>query len=199
MNDEQKILKHATEEFLEKGFFKTSMDQLASGMKISKKTIYKFYPSKTSLLEKVVSTFQESVKSKLHVIMENDKCTTEKIKDLGEFFAHFSLKINKKILSDFLLYKPEMWEKIDQFRTEIISEFWEKLIIEGKKEGLIIDKSNKIILGVILSSIRGIINPKFLSENNISITEAFDETFSIVINGILTEKGKIEFEKQEWI
>lgn len=196
MDDEQKILKYATNEFLENGFFKTSMDKLANGMKISKKTIYKFYPSKSFLVEKVITVYANGIKSKLFQITNSEKCTTDKLVDLGEAFAKFSLKINQKLLSDILLHEPEIWEKVDKFRTEIIIEFWEKLIIDGKSEGLIVNKSNQIILGVILSSLRGIINPKFLGKNNISANEAFEETFAILINGILTEKGKIEFEKK---
>jgi AcrR family transcriptional regulator len=55
MTEEEKIISYTTTEFLTNGFYKTSMDQLAKGMKISKKTIYKFFPSKSVLLNKVVS------------------------------------------------------------------------------------------------------------------------------------------------
>jgi AcrR family transcriptional regulator len=198
MNESEKIVNYSTTEFLKNGFYKTTMDQLAKGMKISKKTIYKFFPSKTMLLEKVVQKFQKKITSELDLIIESDKSIVEKIKDLGSFFAHFSVIINKKILNDFLKHEPELWQKVDSFRTNVMENIWENLIIEGKREGLIVDKSNQLIMRVILSSIRGVINPEFLTKNNISINDAFEQTFSIIINGILTEKGRIEFEKQEW-
>jgi hypothetical protein len=102
-------------------------------------------------------------------------------------------------LSDFFLYQPELWNKIETFRATVIETVWEKLIIEGKKSGIIIDVSNKIIIGIILSSIKGVINPKFLTENNIALKDGFEETFTILINGILTEKGKKEFENKTGI
>lgn len=198
MNESDKIVKYSTEAFLEKGFYKTTMDQLAKGMRISKKTIYKYFPSKSLLLEKVVLGFQRKIKTEVDIIVNSNKCLIDKMKDLVSFFAKFSLIINKKILTDLITHEPELWEKIDNFRTDVMQNVWEKLIVEGKQEGLIVNKSNQIIIAVILSSIRGIINPHFLTKNNISINEAFEETFSIVIRGILTEKGRIEFEKQEW-
>jgi AcrR family transcriptional regulator len=198
IEEEKKIISYATNEFLENGFYKTSMDQLAKGMQISKKTIYKFFPSKYSLLEIVLSTFQKKVKSELESIVDSDKNLVEKLKLVGEFFAKFSLKVNKKILSDFFNHQPELWKKVDDFRTSVIEDIWEKLINQGKSEGLIIDKSNKLLITIILSALRGVINPTFLMENNISTNEAFNETFAIILNGILTEKGKKEFENQEW-
>lgn len=197
IEEEKKIVSYATNEFLENGFYKTSMDQLAKGMKVSKKTIYKFFPSKYSLLEIVLLTFHNKVRKDLDSIVDSDKCIVEKLKLVGEFFAKFSLKINKKLLSDFLNHQPELWEKVDNFRISVIEDIWEKLINQGKSEGLIIDKPNKLLITIILSALRGVINPTFLMQNNISVNVAFNETFSIIINGILTEKGKLEFEKQE--
>ena len=79
IEEEKKIISYATNEFLENGFYKTSMDQLAKGMQISKKTIYKFFPSKYSLLEIVLSTFQKKVKSELESIVDSDKNLVEKL------------------------------------------------------------------------------------------------------------------------
>ena len=197
IEEEKKIISYATNEFLENGFYKTSMDQLAKGMKVSKKTIYKFFPSKYLLLEIVLVTFQKKVRRELDSIVDSDKCLVEKLKLVGEFFAKFSLKINKKLLSDFFNHQPELWKKVDDFRTSVIEDIWGKLINQGKSEGLIIDKPNKLLITIILSALRGVINPTFLMQNNISTNEAFNETFSIIINGILTENGKLEFEKQE--
>ena len=61
--DEKKILEYAITQYLDKGSYKTTMDELAKGLKISKKTIYKFFPSKVILLEKMLNYFQEKVKS----------------------------------------------------------------------------------------------------------------------------------------
>lgn len=198
MTEENKIIDFATSQFIENGSFKTTMDQLAKGLKISKKTIYKFFPSKSLLMEKVITLFQDNIKIKLFKIVESDKSIIEKMILVGSFFVKFSLKMNKTKILDFLQKEPALWQQIDEFRTHVIEHVWEILILEGKKEGLIINKNDKIILTIILSSLRGVINPHFLTKNKISITQAFEESFAIIINGILTEKGKKEFEKQEW-
>ncbi len=198
MNEEQKILKYATDEFLENGFYKTTMDQLAKGMKISKKTIYKFFPSKSHLLEKVIHLFQNKIKEDLYNIADSDRCLITKLHDISTYIAKFTLKINKKLLFETYNHHPELWVKVDTFRASVIENVWEKILIQGKKEELIIQKPNNIIIAIILSSLTGVVNPKFLMENNLSANEAIKETLPILINGILTEKGKTEFEKQKW-
>lgn len=198
MNEKEKIVAYSTNEFLARGFYKTTMDQLASGMKISKKTIYKFFPSKILLLIKVVETFENKIKNDLENIVESDECLIVKLKNLGAYFAKFSLKVNEKFLTDFFNHQPELWKKIETFRTDVIENVWGSLITEGKKEGLIIDVSNSVILIIVQSSIRGIISPIFLDKSNLSTNEAFEQMFTILMNGILTEKGKLEFDKQEW-
>lgn len=198
MNEKEKIVAYSTNEFLARGFYKTTMDQLASGMKISKKTIYKFFPSKILLLIKVVETFENKIKNDLENIVESDECLIVKLKNLGAYFAKFSLKANEKFLTDFFNHQPELWKKIETFRTDVIENVWGSLITEGKKEGLIIDVSNSVILIIVQSSIRGIISPIFLDKSNLSTNEAFEQMFTILMNGILTEKGKLEFDKQEW-
>jgi len=196
--DEKKILEYAITQFLDKGSYKTTMDELAKGLKISKKTIYKYFPSKIILMERVLSFLQEKTKRELYQIVDSEKCFLEKFVGVASYFAEFSIKMSKNKFIDFLKTELKLWYAVDNFRTHVIEHVWEVIIKQGKKEDFIINKNEKIILTMILSSLKGIINPTFLTENNITIKTAFDETFYILINGILTEKGKLAFEKLDW-
>ena len=70
--------------------------------------------------------------------------------------------------------------------------------INRQKDLIRVDDVNSVILIIVQSAIKGIINPKFLIENSLSTNESFEQMFTILMNGILTEKGKIELKKQEW-
>jgi len=196
--DEKTILEYSITQFLENGSYKTTMDDLAKGLRISKKTIYKYFPSKIILMEHVLLFFQEKAKNELYQIVDNENCFLEKFVGVASFFATSSLKLSNNKFIDCLKKEPKLWNTVDNFRTHVIEHIWEVIIKQGKFEKLIIDKNDKIILTVILSSIKGIINPTFLTENKTTIKSAFDEVFYILINGILTEKGKVAFEKLDW-
>lgn len=190
MKDKDKIVVYSKDTFLKNGFYKITMDEIASGLRISKKTIYKYFPSKNKLLDAVVRTFQISIKKRLNKIIDEQDNSILKIKSLANFMANLSFEVSQKIMYDLQTHRPDLWKKIDKFRTNIIEEVWENIINSGKKEQCIVDKPNDIIMTIILASIRDVINPTFLITHNYSMKEAFEITFEIIISGILTEKGK---------
>lgn len=190
MKDKEKIILFSKETFLKNGFYKITMDEIAAGLRISKKTIYKYFPSKSKLLDAVVRAFQISIKKRLNKIISEQDNSILKIKVLANFLASLSFEISSKIMYDLQTHRPDLWKKIDNFRSTVIEEVWENIINSGKKEKCIINKPNDIIMTIILASIRDVINPTFLITHNYSMKEAFEITFEIIISGILTDKGK---------
>lgn len=186
----EKITNYSKDVFLKNGFYKITMDEIASKLRISKKTIYKHFPSKGKLVDAAVGLFQKNVKRKINSIVDKEDNSILKIKALTEFFAELSLTVDERMLYDLQLHRPDLWEKIDEFRGNIIREVWSNIINTGKNEKCIVDKPNEIIIALVLSSIRTVINPTFLLNHGYSIKEAFEILFDLLINGILTEKGK---------
>lgn len=190
MNVKEKIINYSKKAFFKNGFYKITMDEIAANLKISKKTIYKYFPSKRSLVDAVVSDFQDDFKININNIVNIEENSILKIKTIVRFFAELSLKIDEKLLYDLQNHRPDLWQQIDEFRNNMIKELWVEIINTGKKEKCIIDEPNEIIIAIILSFIRGLITPTFLLNHNYSIKEAFEILFTILTNGILTEKGK---------
>lgn len=199
MNEKDKISNYSQDVFFKSGFYKITMDEIAQGLRISKKTIYKYFPSKNLLLESVVKTFMNSTKKRLLKNIAEQENSIMKIRALTEVFAELSLKLNQKLLYDLQTHMPELWESVEKFRGELINKIWEDIINQGKKEGYIIDKPNDIIITVIYSAIRSIINPTFLLHHNYSMSEAFRITFDLLIQGLLTPEGLKVYNKIERI
>ncbi|MCB0751753.1 MAG: TetR/AcrR family transcriptional regulator [Ignavibacteriae bacterium] len=189
MNEKEKIANYSKDVFFKSGFYKITMDEIAQGLRVSKKTIYKYFPSKNILLENVIKAFMNSTKKRLLKNISEQENSILKIKSLTEAFAELSLKLNQKLLYDLQTHMPELWESVESFRGEVIKSIWEDIINQGKKEGYIVDKPNDIIITVIYAAIRSIINPTFLLNHNYSINEAFKITFDLLIQGLLTPEG----------
>ena len=197
MAEKEKIANYSKEIFFKSGFYKITMDEIAQGLRISKKTIYKYFPSKNYLLEFVIKSFMKSTKNKLLKNIGEQENSILKIKALSEIFAELSIKLNQKMLYDLQTHMPDLWEVVEKFRGQVIKNIWEDIINQGKLEGFIVEKPNDIIIEVIYSSIRSIINPKFLLNHNYSINEAFKITFDILIQGVLTPQGLKVYNKIE--
>jgi hypothetical protein len=65
-----------------------------------------------------------------------------------------------------------------------------KIIRQGINEGYFIDKSAEIIVTVFVSTVRAVVNPDFIMNNKFSVSTALETTLEILMNGIMTEKGK---------
>jgi TetR/AcrR family transcriptional regulator, cholesterol catabolism regulator len=194
-DDKTKILKYAQTKYLSEGFYKTSMDALASEMQISKKTIYKYFATKNHLVEAVVMETMKNLGAKLDEIISNDQNAILKIISLLDFMGKFFFQISEKWILDIREHLPGLWNKIDKFRSKKMLVFLSKIIEQGKLEGYIEDKPNEIIVTVLIASVRAIINPDFLSENKLDINNVLPATFEILLKGILTEKGTELFYK----
>ena len=195
MEEQNKIIEHTEEKFFRDGFYKTTMDEIASELRMSKKTIYKFFPSKDDLVKAIAKFFMNRMKSKIVPALQSDKNAIEKLGDLINILAKASEKISAVRMEELKRHYPNIWNDIENFRTEMMFGNITKVIDQGKKEGLFVDYPTNIIMNVLVASVRSIVNPDFIMNNNYSIIESARYAFKIVISGILTDKGKKEFNK----
>ncbi len=195
MNSEQtKIIDFCKDYFLENGFYKTTMDEIAAQLRMSKKTIYKYYSTKEDLVKETIIKFLEFHKENIGQIINENSNAVIKLNELFNYIGKMIAKINEKFIRDIQTQMPDLWKDIDAFRTKMMTVNIGKIIEQGKKEGVFIDKTSAIITGVFISAVRGVINPEFIMANKFSIKMALEETIEIIINGITTEKGKKAFQ-----
>lgn len=193
MQEQNKIIELSEEKFFREGFYKTTMDEVASDLKMSKKTIYKFFPSKDDLVMAIGKRFMEGMKGRVLPELNSDKNAIEKLAELNKILAKISEKISSKRMDEIKTYFPKLWTEIDSFRTKMMFGNITKVIEQGKAEGLFIDYPTPIIMNTLVSSVRSIVNPEFILNNNFSISEAALYAFKIIIGGIVTEKGRKVF------
>jgi AcrR family transcriptional regulator len=193
MDEQVKIIEQIEDKLFSEGFYKTTMDDVASELGMSKKTIYKFFPSKEDLVMAIAKHFMDRMKSKILPALNSDKNAIEKLSELIKILAGASEKISPKRMEEMKRHFPAIWNEIDNFRTKMMFENITKIIDQGRKEGLFIDYPTSIIMNVLVASIRSVVNPDFIMNNNFSIIEAARTVFKIIIGGILTEKGKKVF------
>ena len=193
MDDQTKIIEQIEDKLFKEGFYKTTMDDVASELGMSKKTIYKFFPSKDDLVMAIAKHFMNSMKNKIVPALNSDKNAIEKLSELINILAKASEKVSPKRMDEIRKYFPNLWNEIDSFRTKMMFGNITKVIDQGKAEGLFIDYPTNIVMNILVASVRNIVNPDFILNNNFSIIEAARYAFRIIIGGIVTEKGKKVF------
>ncbi len=171
------------------------MDEISSELHISKKTIYKYFSSKEKLLEEICSGTSCDIGNRLDSIVDGKDNVVIKFVRILNFHSNFSRNISDKWLRDLSIHAPDIKKNIDEKKNERINKVVEKLLEQGKKEKLIEDYPSKLIILAFNSSLTSALNSDFLINNNFSMHDAFRITYEMLLNGILTEKGKIQFYK----
>ena len=193
--EKEKILNYSRNKFHREGFYKTSMDEISSELHISKKTIYKYFSSKEKLLEEICSGTSCDIGNRLDSIVDGKDNVVIKFVRILNFHSNFSRNISDKWLRDLSIHAPDIKKNIDEKKNERINKVVEKLLEQGKKEKLIEDYPSKLIILAFNSSLTSALNSDFLINNNFSMHDAFRITYEMLLNGILTEKGKVKFYK----
>lgn len=192
-----RILRYSLEVFLKDGFYKTTMDELAEGLQISKKTIYKYFPSKEMLVTEAVGYLKHHIEIDMTELLSQETTSIGRLKVIVEFIGRISMNVSERTISELQRQLPEIWNSIDEFRTRMMTKNLMEIIRLGKKEGYVKDYPEEVIITMFISAIRGVINPTVLINNKCSFRDAVSLVFDILISGVMTESGKQNFTKEK--
>lgn len=199
MSDEkdikQKILHTAEEMFQKFGYSKVTMEEIASNLNISKKTLYKHFANKEHILKEMVHNNKCEVDNFLDELMK-DKTTPfiDKLKNFMNFIAKVSKKIEGTMVHDIMKSHPEIWKDIEQFRENRAYKNLSDLIKDGIQNGIFRDDVNtEVVVLAYVSAIHTMINPETLSKLPISADQAFRDILKIMFEGLFTSEGRKKY------
>ncbi len=186
----EKIITKANELFLNLGFKSVTMDDLASEMGISKKTIYTHFQNKTKLVAATTEYLFCTISDGIDAILEENKEPIEELYAIKAFVMHH-LK-GEKTSPQYQLqkYYPKIHNslKIRQFET------MQKCVIEnlerGKKKGVFrknIDAN--MISRLYFTGMMGIKNQEMFPVQLFPIKKLREDFLEYHIRGIATKKG----------
>ncbi len=188
-DDRMKILLYAQDKFFRGGFHKTSMDEIARELQISKGTLYKYFPSKLDIVSDAVKMLITGVKGQVEGLISAEGNAVEKFMQVIKLLTATITKFSDKWLSDLRHHAPHIWMKVDETRKVLLYENISKIIQQGQKEDLIKKYPPELIITMFIGAIRNVVNPDFLISTRLSYDEAVRHTFSILLGGTLTKKG----------
>jgi AcrR family transcriptional regulator len=188
----QRILAAAREHFLAHGFHSVTMDDLAEGLGMSKKTIYAHFPSKSALLEAMLLDKFRRAEEELRAIAS--ECSADFPTGLHRLLAcvqRHTEEIRPPFVRDIQREAPELFKVVQARRREVIQRYFSQLLGEGRREGLIRkDVPVHLILEILLGAVEAVINPPRLAELGLSPQSGFTAIISVILEGALTREGR---------
>jgi AcrR family transcriptional regulator len=190
-----RILDHAFELFRLSGFAHVSVEEITSGVGMSKKTFYKYFMSKHDLIHQIVDRIIGELHLRIRAIVESDQPFLLKLHLLTSFIAARFKTLSAPLLRDIQIHSPESWTHIQDFRREKILTLWGALIEQGKREGLIRPEINsRLFVLSLLGMVEHVVDPAVLANESFSTEEAVQGIIRILSRGILTEQAVSQLE-----
>jgi AcrR family transcriptional regulator len=171
--------------FLERGFRKVTIEELCTGMAMSKRTFYKYFKNRDELVEALIS---ETIAELAPMVIGN----LDSGKPIGQILqTHFNLladvlksRITTQMMVDIQDLMPEAWERIESFRNGAVLRVIE-LIRRGQADGTIRPEIDPAVMGTLLQTIMGTLaNPGFIFQQGLSIAQVGQTLSTLVLHGI---------------
>lgn len=185
-----RILDVSQELMLQFGYRKVSLDEIAAKLKMSKKTIYKYFNSKEDIAKALISRLKKHIQANQQRIKKENKnpllVMSKTVlylrQELDAWFSPF--------LSDIEYEIPSAWNDFVGFRTRQIMDL-EGLIKSGIKKKLFRKINPSIALDVYLGAIDKIIDPENLKKRKTNFSQAINELMDIWSSGVLSSKARV--------
>ncbi len=190
MEQRERILEEATEQFFRYGIRNVTMDEIAAALGISKRTVYEIFKDKTEL---VVSCLQElSRKQEL----KNDEIisVTGNVIETIFLFMQEGIKvmnsINHVFFSDLKKYYPKIAKTIHEKNIQNSYNLTYKLLYKGLNEGLFRKDINiPIVSRLFHEQMNMISDEKIFPRDEFNHTEVFQSLVINFMRGISTSQG----------
>ena len=189
--ERERIMEKARERFLHYGFAKVTLDEIASDLGMSKKTLYKHFASKEDLLREAIRSITRSLSERIENVVSSEMSFEAKARkiltDIGTTLGTFS----RHLQADIQRYVPDLWDEIEEFRRQQILDKLDRMFRQGIRENIFRrDLNPEIFTLVFIGAVQAIINPTVLSNRSFSATEAFSAILGILFEGALSDGAR---------
>ena len=130
----ERILAEAFAQFSENGISETKLDDIATALRISKKTIYRFFSSKIELVEEACKWKLSRIANKAQGIVDRDTALVTKFIMYLEVIVEDVTDISIKMAEDVLENRERVMNIVNDYLKGAVYNRFSRLIEQGKKE-----------------------------------------------------------------
>lgn len=186
------VISVARRQFFIHGFRSVSMDDLAAELRMSKKTLYAFFPSKSSLVEAVLKDKFNEVERDLSQLASDDSA------DMGEAIHRFlervqrhTSEIHPSFVRDLGRESPDLFRIVEHRRRRLIRRHVATLFNKGRKAGLIRrDIPVHLLIEILLGAVEAIMVPSKVTELGLTLERGYSTIIRVILEGALARGGR---------
>lgn len=193
----EQIIEKAAEMFLNLGFKSVTMDDIASNLGISKKTVYTHFKNKTELVDSVTNHLFDTICQGIDMICEEKKNPIQELFEIKKFVMEH-LK-DEKSSPQFQLqkYYPQIYASLKEKQFQVMQES----IIENLGRGIALglfrsDMDTDFISRIYFNGMVGIKDKNLFPLKKYAMNTLMNYYLDYHLRGICTPAGIKELENQ---
>ena len=183
-----KIVAH--ELFMQYGIRSISMDDIASKLGMSKKTIYLYYKDKDELVEAVIANVIGQNQCSCNADKENARDAVDEIFLAMDMVTEIFRSMNPSVLYDLQKFHPTAFTKFLMHKNDFLLSMMRQNLSRGKTEDLYRPEINiEIMSRFRVESMFIPFNPEFVRNTKSSLVDLEQEIIVHFLYGLVTLKG----------
>jgi AcrR family transcriptional regulator len=194
MNDQEKLVRTATELYLRYGVKSVSMDDISRELGISKKTLYQYVENKRDLVQKVMASHLNSEKCMMEEIRGEARDAVEEMVLIARYVLSIFKQVSPGTMYDLKKYYRKVWDEWEVFHKEHIFKAIRQNLINGIDQGLYREKMNPdIVARLYVAKASVITDEEIFPPSMFKREELFLQYVHYHMHGILSNVGKEKF------
>jgi AcrR family transcriptional regulator len=190
MDNKTRIITESKALFLKLGIRSVSMDDIASQLGISKKTIYQLFADKDELVDHIIEADIQQIQTDCNKCCETSNDAIDEIFKTMEMIVAQFRNMNPVVIFDLQKYHHRSFEKFMHHRNTFLLDIITKNLEKGVKEGLYRENIKINILSRFrLESMMLAFNMDLYPPSTFNALEVTLEIIQHFLYGLSTEKG----------
>jgi len=186
----ERIRQKAQDLFMQYGLRSVSMDDIATALGMSKKTIYQYYADKDELVDEVVGAIIRYNQSCCETDRQRAENAIHEIFLAMEFMMEIFRSMNNSLLFDMQKYHPAAFQKFAKHKNDYLYTIIKENLLRGIREELYRqDIKIDILARFRVESVILPFSPEFYGKVKSSLADIEEEILLNFLFGVVSQKG----------
>lgn len=190
MDQFNRIIESALNLFMREGVKTVNMDDIASFMGISKKTLYQYVNNKADLVEKAFRLHQYRILGMISNIQEKNENAIDELFEIDEKLCLMLKNRPPRLINNLKKYYPNVWEILVEIKKKHLFTCITENMDRGKEQGLYRNEANSnIIAKLMMNTVDALVDDATFPLTQYDFKSLLEENRVYHIRGIATDKG----------
>jgi len=196
LDTKEKILRGAETLFMRYGVRSISMDDIARHLSVSKKTLYQHFADKEDIVTMVARSHMERSQAEFEAIRVSSENAIDELARISVAMRKHMEEMNPTLLFDLQKYHPRAWAAWNDYKVKFIADSVQRNLQQGIDEGHFRPEINPEIISIVrVTLVELAFDDRTFPQHRFKLSEVQMQIFEHFVHGVLTEKGKKQYQK----